>query len=83
MAIDLYDLKKRAAAIIDSEWKYSWHWGKFPKERHWTMDALHDAQERILNCQKDLKLLQNIHSELSEISKLYYPESEEDLQNDR
>ena len=74
---NLDKLKDKCAKIINNEWRYSWRWGKHPKERHWTMDAKNDCQHRILNIEKDLRELRAIKTELEEIAPLFYPESEE------
>lgn len=71
---ELETFRDKCASVINTEWKYSWHWGKHPKERHWTMDALHDAKRRLADAEKDVLRLKQVHSQLSEESKLHYPE---------
>jgi hypothetical protein len=77
LPIDLAGIRKRAQKAIDTDWKYSWHWGKNSKERHWTMDAKHDAIERISNVEKELLELRKIYQELTEICPIYIPGGEE------
>ena len=74
--IDLDNLKRRAAQIIDTEWNSSWYWGKEPKARHWTMDAKHDCIKRIQETEEELKLLKAMCKELEEIAPLYIPETD-------
>ena len=74
--IDLDDLKRRAAQIIDTEWKSSWYWGKEPNDRHWTMDAKHDCIDRIDRVEKELRNLKAMRKELEEIVSLYIPETD-------
>lgn len=76
--IDLDDLRKRAAAVINTEWKSSWYWGKEPKLRHWTMDAKHDCIKRINETEKELAQLKAMRCELESICDRYIPESEEE-----
>lgn len=73
----LHKLFKKCSSIINTSWYYSMHWGKHPKERHWTMDAKNDCQQRILDAEKELSELRKIKSELEEICPLFYPETEE------
>jgi hypothetical protein len=73
---DLYDLRKRAAGIINSGWNYSWHWGKHPEERHWTMEAKHDCIERIYKVEEELRQLKNMRKELEEVALLHIPETD-------
>lgn len=72
-------LKDKCAKIINNEWRYSWHWGKHPEERHWTMDAMHDCQNRFLQAEKELNELRALKNELNDICTFFYPESEEEL----
>jgi hypothetical protein len=71
--IDLNYLRKRATNIIDNEWKYSWHWGKCPNDRHWTMDAKYDCITRITEVEKELVELKKIKQELEQVAPLYIP----------
>ena len=76
--IDLENLRRRAANVINTEWIYSWYWGKEPKLRHWTMDAKHDCIKRINEMEKELAALKAMRHELEEICDRYIPESEEE-----
>lgn len=73
---NLDDLKRRAAQVIDTEWKSSWHWGKEPEKRHWTMDAKHDCMQRIYEIEEELRQLKAMRKELEEIAPLYMPETD-------
>jgi len=70
-------LKGRAAKTIDTEWRYSWYWGKEPEKRHWTMDAKHDCIERIAEIEAKLIELKALKRELEIACLAYIPETEE------
>jgi hypothetical protein len=69
----LIQLRTLAAQVIDDTWHYSWYWGKEPEKTHWTMDAMKDCEERILECENDLRELKRIFNELEIESKYHFP----------
>ena len=70
-------LRREAASIIDNGWNYSWHWGKAPAERHWTMDALQDCDKRIREAEQELVNLKRIYQKLEIEAPHHYPEAKE------
>lgn len=63
----------RCADVINVQWNYSWHWGKEPEKRHWTMDAKHDCQNEIMHLEQRLVALKKLKAELEGVAKEFLP----------
>ena len=68
--------QKEIASVIDTTWHYSWYWGKEPEKRHWTMDAMADCHERMLQAEREYIKIRSAYTQLSEVSQEFYPEGD-------
>ena len=67
---DRLKLAQKAASIIDTEWRFSWHWDRTEHgsitEKGW-IQMRSDCDERIRRAEEDLESLRRLQAELDQV----------------